>query len=460
MARGPWHEEVDLVVVGGSIGGLAAAVILADRGGRAVVVERAKEVGGGAATESEVLAAAGSRLQQTAGIADTSERFVEDMVAAGVDPSERDVAAALAAQGAPLVAWLADRCGVTMEFLGEHRAAGHGVPRLHAPRDRGGAGLVADLTRAASRHSHVSIRAGAGVEHLVRDESGVVRGVSVRGDRRSGVQAIGGRVLLAAGGFVADDALVTEHCPTLADLPYLGASKAVGDGLRLGLEAGATTRRMAVGVATPFLTMPGAFAVTAPLVDLGAILVNQAGRRFADETGARPALARAVRTQPGRMAYLVFDERIVAAARAVDPFFAHVILPRAGRRGASVAELARQFELALDGLSATLDTVGRGSDEFGRTRFGGPFALPLHAIRVTGARQSTLGGLAVDATARVLDAAGQPLQGLYAAGGSAAGLAGDGAGGVLAGCEALNALGLARLAALDVIAGMAASEAG
>ncbi|HTD27712.1 MAG TPA: FAD-dependent oxidoreductase, partial [Candidatus Elarobacter sp.] len=75
MARGPWHEEVDLVVVGASVGGLAAAVMAADRGCRTIVVERRKELGGGAATEAEMIAAAGSRWQRAAGIDDGPERL-------------------------------------------------------------------------------------------------------------------------------------------------------------------------------------------------------------------------------------------------------------------------------------------------------------------------------------------------------------------------------------------------
>src|SRR3989454_6720698 len=78
MARGSWHEEVDLVVVGASVGGLAAAVMAADRGCRTIVVERTKELGGGAATEAEMIAAAGSRWQRAAGIDDGPERLADD----------------------------------------------------------------------------------------------------------------------------------------------------------------------------------------------------------------------------------------------------------------------------------------------------------------------------------------------------------------------------------------------
>src|SRR6266516_2580219 len=421
MARGAWHEEVDLVVVGASVGGLAAAVVAADRGCRTIVVERTKELGGGVANEAEMIAAAGSRWQRAAGIDDGPERLAADVLAATQHHVEPELAAALAAQGAPVVAWLADRCGAHVELFRQHGAAGHSVARLHGPGERGGASLSADLARAASRHSHVSVRPATLAERLVRDDSGAVRGVSVRGERRGAGQALGGRVLLACGGFAGDDALVAEHCPAVAPLPFQGGARATGDGL-----------------------------------------LNQAGRRFADETAESLSLATIVRAQPGRVAYLLFGERTAAAARAADPFFARGVLPRAGRRGATLEDLAKQFELDAEGLRLTVETfnpsLASRSDPFGRKRFAGPLEPPFHAIRVTGARWRSLGGLAVDPTARVLDAQGQPIPGLYAAGGTAAGLGGEGTEGFLAGADTLAALALSRLAALDVIAQVTATE--
>jgi fumarate reductase flavoprotein subunit len=460
MPRGPWHEEVDLIVVGASVGGLAAALVAADRRCRAFVVERTKELGGGAGSDAELVAAAGSRFQRAAGLDDDPARLAADIEAATRHHVEPELAAALAAQGAPVVHWLADRCGASVELLRANQAQGHSVARLHALGEKGGASLVADLARAATRHSHVTVRTGAAVERLVRDEEGQVRGVAVRGDRRGATLAFGGRVLLACGGFVGDDALVGQHCPAVASLPFGGAAGGTGEALRLGLEAGAQVRRLGGCQVTPLLAMPGQMPATPILLALGAILVNQAGHRFADETAESLALATAVRAQPGRMAYLVFDERIAAAARAADPFFAKVVLQRTGRRGATLDLLAKQFELDAEGLRLTVDTFNGnqelGGDPFGREFFGETLTEPFHAIRVTGSRWRTLGGLAVDASARVLDAEGRPIPGLYATGGAAAGLGGEGTEGCLAGTDALTALGLARLAALDVIASAAA----
>src|SRR5439155_511632 len=88
----------------------------------------------------------------------------------------------------------------------------------------------AERSSAAGRHSHISVRTVTVAERLVRDDSRAVRGVSVRGERRGVGQALGGRVLLACGGFAGDDALVAEHCPAVAPLPFQGGARAIGDG--------------------------------------------------------------------------------------------------------------------------------------------------------------------------------------------------------------------------------------
>src|SRR5881296_3379719 len=421
MSADPRQEPAGLIVVGASVGGLAAAVIAADRGCRTIVIERGKELGGGAAQDAEAIAAAGTRFQRDAGLEDGPERFAADILAASRHHVEQELALALAEQGAPLVEWLADRCGLGVGLMAAFTGAGHSVPRLHALGDQGGASLIAALARAASRHARVSVRTGIVAERLIRDDTGAVTGLAVRPERRGAGQTLAGPVLLACGGFAAADALVGEHCPAVGALPYFGWPGSTGEALRLGSDVGAQTRHLDGCLVTPFLAMPGAVAVTAPLVDLGAILVNQAGRRFADETAERLVLATAVRAQPGHVAYLLFGERIATAARAADPFFARIVLPRTGRR------------------AMTLEA-------------------PFHAIRVTGARWRTFGGLAVDRHARVLDGSGHPIPGLFATGGAAEGLGGDGTEGWLPGTDALAALALGRLAALEVVASATPAE--
>jgi fumarate reductase flavoprotein subunit len=89
---------------------------------------------------------------------------------------------------------------------------------------------------------------------------------------------------------------------------------------------------------------------------------------------------------------------------------------------------------------------GESTDTFGRSTFGGELEPPYATVRVTGALFHTQGGLMVDPDARVLTPSLEAISGLYAAGGAAVGMSGDGASGYLAGNGLLSALGLGYLA--------------
>src|SRR5262249_55350339 len=165
------------------------------------------------------------------------------------------------------------------------------------------------------------------------------------------------------------------------------------------------------------------------------------------EEAATPLeLAELVRSQPGHVASLVFDDRVATDA-SDDPFIEHVVLPRAGRRGSTPTDLAKQLELDATGLEQAVSESGTG-----RARALEP---PFRAIRVTGSRPRTPGRLLGDARPPGPDGSGQPIARLYAAGGVTAALATSVPTVGRAGLDALLALGLGRVAALDVIAEVA-----
>jgi fumarate reductase flavoprotein subunit len=91
--------------------------------------------------------------------------------------------------------------------------------------------------------------------------------------------------------------------------------------------------------------------------------------------------------------------------------------------------------------------AGVASDPFGRD-FNGkpPLAPPFYAAKVTGALFHTQGGLRVNGDGRVMRQDGSTLPNLYAGGGAARGISGDGADGYLAGNGLLTATSLGRLA--------------
>jgi fumarate reductase flavoprotein subunit len=117
-------------------------------------------------------------------------------------------------------------------------------------------------------------------------------------------------------------------------------------------------------------------------------------------------------------------------------------------RADDVPALAALAGVDVQGLQTTLQQVtamaqGRASDPLGRSQFARVLIGPYLASWVTGALSHTQGGLVTDGDGRVLDAQGQWITGVWAAGGCAAGLSGRGADGYLPGNGLAQSFGLA-----------------
>lgn len=449
MASKDRREVADLIVVGASVGGMVAAIEAADHGRRVLLVETRKELGGAAEEQPEHVAIAGSDAQAAERIPDDPAVLLGDLIAETHHHLDRAVAEAVVEEGRHLARWLTERLRLRVVLVPGSRYRGHSHPRLHVIGAPGGHALVEALRTAVGKHHRVRVLPGLGASRL-RTEGGAVVGVEFETHRRSDPTAADGPVLLACGGHAGDPDLAAEHAPDLADLPARGTETATGSGLRLALGAGARLDAPGAYLVTPLAAVPSAIVLDPILLTLGAILVNQAGRRFVDETAEAADVARAVHAQPGHMAYLLFDDRIAEAARPLSRYLADVALPRTARRADRLDDLARQLEIDEETLGRTVDTVNGnvelGGDPFGRDEIPAPLAPRFHAARIGASRCRSLGGVAIDAGARVLDANGAPISGLWAVGGVVGGLGRGGPADEMPGIATLIALATARLA--------------
>jgi succinate dehydrogenase/fumarate reductase flavoprotein subunit len=310
-----------------------------------------------------------------------------------------------------------------------------------------GRGLIAGLLMGALAHG-VDVRANARARRL-RVQAGVVVGVETDDESFSG------SVVLASGGFERDPALTRAFLrgPLLAPG---GAPTNEGDGLRMAMAAGAALGNMSEAWWCPALEVPGEQASGAPYYRMlfneytrpGSLMVDQLGRRFADESQNYNDLGRALLDfsptydYPRVPAWLVFDATFrlkyglgqALAGDAPDPEY----LCRAD----SVAALAQQMGVPAETLVQTVArfdaTAGQGHDtDFGRGssawgRYMGdqttphPNLAPLsnppfYAVRVLPGCLATKGGPRTDPDGRVQRADGEgPIPGLFAAGNVAA----------------------------------------
>jgi succinate dehydrogenase/fumarate reductase flavoprotein subunit len=305
------------------------------------------------------------------------------------------------------------------------------------------------------RLKRVPVLFDAPVAELLREGGRVAGALIRRGSETVRVRARRG-VVLATGGFGQNRALraklMTEPAAALArSMAHAGNT---GDGVALASGLGAALS----GKRTGGLWTPASLTRRSDgsegmyphfLLDRakpGLIAVDGAGRRFVNEGCSYhdfvEAMFAAHRQAAAIPAWLICTAAFVQAyglgaihpgARSLERFERDGYIVRAG----SLAELARRISVDPAGLEATLkrynEHAARGEDpDFGKgttvlNRFNGDPAAPhpclapieqppFVAQAVWPADISVSTGLATDADARVLDAAGAPIAGLYACG--------------------------------------------
>ncbi|MCX7365807.1 MAG: FAD-dependent oxidoreductase [Alphaproteobacteria bacterium] len=319
-----------------------------------------------------------------------------------------------------------------------------------------GNALVAALALSAEERG-IDLWLDSPVIELVQRDGAVVGAIVQRDGKREEIAARRG-VVLACGGFPADDDLKCRYYGHVRDgrqhrsAPPPGNR---GDGIRLGQTVGgAMAEDVAYAAAwVPVSLVPQPDGSTLPFPHFyergkpGYICVDAAGRRFTNESASYhdfvPAMVEASRELSETSCWLVCDHRAIrrygmgAIGPAPLPLGPHL---KSGYllSAPSWPELAAKIGMDAATLQATIQrfnaNAARGEDpDFGKGtdayhRFNGdpthtpnPCLAPLerapfYAMRMIPGDIGTFLGLRCDGHARVLDGDGKPIAGLYAAG--------------------------------------------
>ena len=442
-------HDFDVIVAGAGAAGLVAALAAAEDGRSVLLLDAQENYRSSCNTtlSTAMIPGAGTRWQAAAGVQDSPDRFLADVMAKTAGQAEPTIAETLASVSGPVVEWLADSCDVSLELVQDFGYPGHSVHRCHAVADRSGRTLHTQLVRAVAGHPQITTAVPMRLLEVDLDESARVRGATVAPPDGSPENASAGAVILATNGFAARRDMVERYLPEIADGLYFGSDGARGDALTIGEALGADTAYLDAYQGHGSVADPHGVLVTWATVMHGAIIVNLDGERFGDETIGYSEYAEKVLEQPDAHAWLILDERIDAACR---PFadYQQLLETRAIRWADDVAKLTR---IARPGanlgatLAAAQDAATGAIDPLGRHYWEAPLAPPYGAIHITGALFHTQGGLLVSERAAVLRA-GEEIPGLFAAGGAAAGMSGHGASGYMAGNGLLGAVGLGYIA--------------
>ena len=250
------------------------------------------------------------------------------------------------------------------------------------------------------------------------------------------IRAVRG-VVLSTGGFIYNPELVKENAPHTRRGWPIGGAGCDGSGLRLGQSAGAATQALSNVSAWRFITPPSVWPK--------GVVVNAAGERFCNEQVYGATLGHELVDKQGGRGWLVLDGKLRARAMrqclfgglwAFQSLPALAMLLFSAKKAATLEALAARIQADPAKLRASLDAAsaaarGERDDAFGKSPdmrhdLGrGPYyaldisiGAPTFPLAVL-----TLGGLVLDeSNGQVLDAAGQRIGGLFAAGRTAIGL--------------------------------------
>ena len=420
-------RRFDAIVVGGGLAGLAATQRLAAAGVHVALVEKRDRLGGSSAMSGGWFALSGTPVQRRAGVEDSDDVFLADMLETGGGFADPSLLRALVAHQAHAVAAI-DRADAWTDEL--KVSAGMSIARAHLVRIRA---LLASLEREAVA-AGAEILLGRPADALIAEDARVT-GI------RSGEEllAADAGVVLTTGGFSRSRELLDLFVPDqAAAMPYGGVGS-TGDGLRMAWMLGAGLADVG--------HVAGTYGQHADATDdehelltanyLGAILVNALGARFTDESESYKVLGSAVLSQPGRMAFQIFDSRVRALSKPGVPLSDMERIEELGHlvSAPTLAELGRRLDLPAGALEAAVEqynktveqynktAAGRAADAFGRTGLVNgvgellPVArAPFYAYPAVTAMTSTFGGLSVAPDASVVRIDGSRIEGLSAAG--------------------------------------------
>ena len=445
---------VDLAILGAGAAGMMTTLVGARHGLTVAVFDPHFSQPNNLFISGGLFPAAGSRLQTQAGVADDAQTWLADLRAfAGSSVNER-IAPAVAGVLPRLTDFLTQECAAPIRFLADVPAPGHGRTRFHSVDPASGRALHGWLRSAIAAERAVDCIADTPLAMVSRDAIGfTIEHIDVTGRGRR-VRAP--CLMLAGGGFGGNPQMVARYIPEMAHALNLGAANNDGSAIALALEFGATLAGMDGYQGQGHTNPDGKTRLGMSLPLLGAVLANRDGRRFVREDIGPSALAAHVLAQPGQVALEVFDAHI---EQQLGNHSAYVDARAAGRvMGAdSVTALAALAGVPPVPLAQTLGECARfaagAADPLGRHSFARVLRPPYRASWVTGTLAHTQGGIVTDDRARVLDATGTPIPGLFAAGGSAAGLSGRGGDAYLPGNGLAQSFGLAWLAVQSIVAG-------
>lgn len=416
--------DTDIVVIGSGGAGISAAIEAAEGGAKVAVLEKLSRTGGSTRISSGMVVVGGSKLQEEAGIDDSVEALKEYWIERGEGNVDEDMVIYAAEHANDALDFLMDT-GINYSSQGIVFSGTADVPRAHIPPTYGVEFM--DLLIERAEKLGVEIYTETKAEELIQDENGNVVGVKAK-QNGADLTVNAKAVIIASGGFDHNEELKAKYAPDAVGAWAVSASQNTGDGLLMGMEVGADTvfKGGVIGWKVVSPSYGHATSIGRPIHGAPNLIVDSDGYRFTDESKDYPFLFEAMVKTGKERFYFIYDSNAEDTVQLEATTATLQSLEEAVKAGVAFkADTIEELE-TLSGLSNLTDAVNGYNmavlsgkdDQFGRDvntmkeiKVG-----PFYVLQSQKATLGSFGGLKVNIAGEVLDANGNSIPGLYAAG--------------------------------------------
>ena len=341
--------------------------------------------------------------------------------------------------------WLENTIGVPFKndyifmAIGGKWARGHQVDLIAATgkeSDNGGRIYIEKLQNYAEKLG-TQIETNAKVTTLTVGDDGAVNGCIAERTDGSTITVNAKSVIIATGGYAASSDLVYKYSNgTITTKLTSCAATSTGDGLALAENVGGSLINLDQIQVHP---------LGDPIDDCGCVsefvgnwlsateymFVNKEGKRFINEDNTRYAISMAELQQTDGQMWLIVDSSAIAGDDTRSELIDKLLSDGHSVKADTLDELAEKIGVDADTLKATVEAYNAGmtsgKDEFGKATSEDSTILqaPFYASLRTPTVHYTMGGIQIDTGAHVLNADGNTIPGLYAAGEVASGIHGN-----------------------------------
>ncbi|MGD9566751.1 MAG: flavocytochrome c [Sedimentibacter sp.] len=464
------EKTADVIVIGGGGAGLAAAVTAHQNGASVIVVEKMPQVGGNTIISGSAYNSADPDRQAALTMTDLEKKTVEGIIAAEqTDPMVKEWQTTLkkewdeylasgkttlfdsptlhklqtynggdkvakpvlidtfAENTLPAIQWLES---LGMEFKNEvFTVLGALWNRSHKPVKPLGTGYIETyMSYIEENKGDIEVLVDTKASSFIV-EDGVVKGVNAESNGGKVTLHANKGVILAAGGFGANVEMREQYntlWPSLKNVKTTNHTGATGDGVVMAQEINASLVGMEYIQLLPMGDpKTGSLSGNIEQGVQNRIFVNKEGNRFVDEGARRDVMTKGLMEQTDSYMWVIVDKHSYPTGDTKNNFNETIDdLVAAGRayKGDTLEDLAKQIGVDPANLVNAVDTFNKAvdgtiSDEFGRTLFADKIdTAPYYAGARVPTVHHTMGGVEINEQAQVLDANGQVIKGLYAAG--------------------------------------------